>query len=42
MHRRLPAGEIAVGKFMDRRPDYLELLKAQTAESLGDRYSARE
>jgi 2-oxoglutarate ferredoxin oxidoreductase subunit beta len=32
-------GEIVVGKFVDReRPDYLELLKAQMIESLGDRY----
>jgi 2-oxoglutarate ferredoxin oxidoreductase subunit beta len=34
------AGEIVVGKFVDRdRPDYMELLKAQMSESLGDRYA---
>ena len=32
-------GEIVVGKFVDReRPDYLETLKAQMTEALGDRY----
>ena len=33
------AGEIVCGKFVDRtRPDYLDLLRAQMVESLGDRY----
>jgi 2-oxoglutarate ferredoxin oxidoreductase subunit beta len=33
------SGEIVVGKFVDRdRPDYLELLRAQMHESLGERY----
>jgi 2-oxoglutarate ferredoxin oxidoreductase subunit beta len=33
------SGEIVVGKFVDRdRPDYLELLRAQMTESLGERY----
>jgi 2-oxoglutarate ferredoxin oxidoreductase subunit beta len=33
------SGEIVVGKFVDRdRPDYLELLRAQMTETLGDRY----
>ncbi len=33
------AGEIVCGKFVDRvRPDYLDLLRAQMHESLGDRY----
>lgn len=33
------AGEIIVGKFVDReRPDYMELMKHQMQESLGDRY----
>ena len=33
------SGEIAVGKFIDRvRPDYLELMRAQMQESLGERY----
>ena len=37
------AGEIVVGKFVDReRPDYLELLRAQMQESLGDRYAEPE
>ena len=37
------AGEIAVGKFVDReRPDYFELLKAQMTASLGDRYATPE
>ena len=32
-------GEIVVGKFVDReRPDYLEMLRAQMTETLGDRY----
>ena len=32
-------GEIVVGKFVDReRPDYLEVLKAQLHQSLGERY----
>ncbi|HEU5451090.1 MAG TPA: 2-oxoacid:ferredoxin oxidoreductase subunit beta [Terriglobales bacterium] len=32
-------GEIVVGKFVDRdRPDYLQLMKAQLQESLGERY----
>jgi 2-oxoglutarate ferredoxin oxidoreductase subunit beta len=34
------AGEIICGKFVDRdRPDYLELLKAQMQESLGERFA---
>jgi 2-oxoglutarate ferredoxin oxidoreductase subunit beta len=37
------AGEIVVGKFVDRdRPDYLELMRAQMTESLGDRYAEPE
>jgi 2-oxoglutarate ferredoxin oxidoreductase subunit beta len=37
------SGEIVVGKFVDRdRPDYLELLRAQMTESLGDRYADPE
>ncbi|HET8668604.1 MAG TPA: 2-oxoacid:ferredoxin oxidoreductase subunit beta [Terriglobales bacterium] len=33
------AGEIIVGKFVDRdRPDYMELMRHQMQESLGDRY----
>jgi 2-oxoglutarate ferredoxin oxidoreductase subunit beta len=37
------AGEIVVGKFVDReRPDYLELLRAQMTETLGDRYAEPE
>jgi 2-oxoglutarate ferredoxin oxidoreductase subunit beta len=36
-------GEITVGKFVDReRPDYLELLRAQMRQSLGDRYIETE
>jgi 2-oxoglutarate ferredoxin oxidoreductase subunit beta len=32
-------GEIIVGKFVDRdRPDYQSMLRAQLAESLGDRF----
>jgi 2-oxoglutarate ferredoxin oxidoreductase subunit beta len=32
-------GEIIVGKFVDRvRPNYLDLMRAQLHESLGDRY----
>ena len=32
-------GEIAVGKFVDRdRPDYQSMMRAQYAESLGERY----
>jgi 2-oxoglutarate ferredoxin oxidoreductase subunit beta len=32
-------GEIAVGKFVDRdRPDYLDLMRTQYAETLGERY----
>ena len=34
------AGEIVVGKFVDRdRPDYMELLKAQMSETLGERFA---
>jgi 2-oxoglutarate ferredoxin oxidoreductase subunit beta len=37
------SGEIAVGKFVDRdRPDYLELLRAQMTEALGERYVEAE
>jgi 2-oxoglutarate ferredoxin oxidoreductase subunit beta len=37
------AGEIVVGKFVDRdRPDYLELMRAQMTEALGDRYAEPE
>src|SRR5664280_2033478 len=37
------SGEIVVGKFVDRdRPDYLELLRAQMTESLGERYVESE
>ena len=37
------SGEIVVGKFVDRdRPDYLELLRAQMTESLGERYAEPE
>jgi 2-oxoglutarate ferredoxin oxidoreductase subunit beta len=33
------SGEIIVGKFVDRdRPDYLELMRAQMTEALGERY----
>jgi 2-oxoglutarate ferredoxin oxidoreductase subunit beta len=33
------SGEITVGKFVDRvRPDYIELMRAQLNDSLGDRY----
>jgi len=36
-------GEIIVGKFVDRdRPDYLELLRHQMHEQLGDRYCEEE
>jgi 2-oxoglutarate ferredoxin oxidoreductase subunit beta len=36
-------GEIVVGKFVDRdRPDYLELLRSQMVETLGDRYADPE
>jgi hypothetical protein len=32
-------GEIVVGKFVDRdRPDYLELMRHQFSEQLGERY----
>jgi len=35
-----PGGEIAVGKLVDRdRPDYLDLMHRQLAESLGERYA---
>lgn len=37
------SGEIVVGKFVDRqRPDYLDLMKAQLSETLGDRYAEPE
>ena len=37
------AGEIVVGKFVDRdRPDYLDLMRAQLHESLGNRYAEPE
>jgi 2-oxoglutarate ferredoxin oxidoreductase subunit beta len=37
------SGEIVVGKFVDRdRPGYFEMLNAQMAESLGDRYMQPE
>ena len=37
------SGEIVVGKFVDRdRPDYLELLRAQMTEALGERYVEAE
>jgi 2-oxoglutarate ferredoxin oxidoreductase subunit beta len=37
------AGEIVVGKFVDRdRPDYMNLLRSQMTESLGDRYAEPE
>ena len=37
------SGEIVVGKFVDRdRPDYLELLRGQMTESLGERYAEPE
>jgi 2-oxoglutarate ferredoxin oxidoreductase subunit beta len=37
------SGEIVVGKFVDRDlPDYLELLRAQMTESLGERYVESE
>jgi 2-oxoglutarate/2-oxoacid ferredoxin oxidoreductase subunit beta len=37
------AGEIIVGKFVDRdRPDYLNLLRSQMTESLGDKYAEPE
>ncbi len=36
-------GEIVVGKFVDRdRPDYLELMRGQLRETLGDRYVQAE
>jgi 2-oxoglutarate/2-oxoacid ferredoxin oxidoreductase subunit beta len=36
-------GDILVGKFVDRdRPDYLELMRAQLADTLGDRYVQAE
>jgi len=36
-------GEIIVGKFVDRdRPDYLELMRHQYTEQLGDRYQEQE
>jgi 2-oxoglutarate ferredoxin oxidoreductase subunit beta len=36
-------GEIVVGKFVDRdRPDYLELMRGQLSEQLGDRYIETE
>jgi len=36
-------GEIIVGKFVDRdRPDYLELMRHQYTEQLGDRYREQE
>jgi 2-oxoglutarate/2-oxoacid ferredoxin oxidoreductase subunit beta len=36
-------GEIVVGKFVDRdRPDYLELLRSQMVETLGERYAEPE
>jgi 2-oxoglutarate/2-oxoacid ferredoxin oxidoreductase subunit beta len=36
-------GEIPVGKFVDReRPDYLEVLRAQMTQTLGDRYAEPE
>jgi len=36
-------GEIIVGKFVDRdRPDYLELMRHQFTEQLGDRYREQE
>ncbi|HTT61125.1 MAG TPA: 2-oxoacid:ferredoxin oxidoreductase subunit beta [Bryobacteraceae bacterium] len=36
-------GEIIVGKFVDRdRPDYLELMRHQFTEQLGERYQAPE
>jgi 2-oxoglutarate/2-oxoacid ferredoxin oxidoreductase subunit beta len=36
-------GDILVGKFVDRdRPDYLELMRGQLAEALGDRYVQAE
>jgi 2-oxoglutarate ferredoxin oxidoreductase subunit beta len=32
-------GDIIVGKFVDRtRPDYMEMMKHQLAESLGEEY----
>ena len=34
------SGEIVVGKFVDRdRPDYIELLRSQMVESLGERFA---
>ena len=37
------AGEIIVGKFVDRdRPGYMELMRSQMTESLGDRYAEPE
>ncbi|MBI4876412.1 MAG: 2-oxoacid:ferredoxin oxidoreductase subunit beta [Acidobacteria bacterium] len=37
------SGEIVVGKFVDReRPDYLEQMKLQLSETLGDRYAEPE
>ena len=37
------SGEIVVGKFVDRyRPDYLELMRTQLHESLGERYAEPE
>jgi 2-oxoglutarate ferredoxin oxidoreductase subunit beta len=36
-------GDILVGKFVDRdRPDYLELMRGQLSETLGDRYVQAE
>ena len=36
-------GEILVGKFVDReRPDYIETMRAQFIETLGDRYVQAE
>ncbi len=36
-------GEIIVGKFVDReRPDYMELMRGQLMEQLGDRYVEAE
>ncbi|HWB96481.1 MAG TPA: hypothetical protein VG672_07255, partial [Bryobacteraceae bacterium] len=36
-------GEILLGKFVDRdRPDYLELMRRQLSEKLGDRYHEAE
>ena len=39
----LPDGEIIVGKFVDReRPDYMEVMRHQLREALGDRYVESE